>query len=609
MGGEDRPGVYALAVGPDGSLYAGGYFTTAGGVSANRIARWDGVQWHPLGSGMDVDYPYAYVFALAFGPDGSLYAGGRFTTAGGVAANSIARWDGSQWYSLSSGMDYGVGALAINPIDGSLYAGGDFTTAGGITANHIARWDGAQWQPLGSGMEGGDTSCVFALAFSPDGTLYAGGDFTTAGGVTADYVARWDGAQWQPLGNGIKGAYYPGVSALAFGPDSSLYVGGNFSIAGDTVANKIARWDGTQWHRVSAPTGNGVSSYIRTIAPGSDGSLYAGGDFKTAGGVIANYIARWDGAQWHRLGSGTNGSVSAAVVGPDGSLYAGGRFTTAGGVEANSIARWDGVQWHPLGSGVTGTYYQRVSALAVGPDGSLYAGGDFTTAGGVPTNYIARWDGSQWHPLGSGVGGGDDPRVHALAFGPDGSLYAGGYFTTAGGVAANSIARWDGFQWYPLDGGMGGAYPSVSALAVGPDGSLYAGGSFTTAGWVAANSIARWDGFQWYPLDGGTGGAYPSVSALAVGPDGSLYAGGRFTTAGGVAANDIARWDGVQWHPLSSGMGGGYGVYALAAGSNGSLYAGGFFTTAGGVAANNIAQWNRVVSPPAIWFPIVYIDQ
>jgi hypothetical protein len=56
-------------------------------------------------------------------------------------------------------------------------------------------------------------------------------------------------------------------------------------------------------------------------------------------------------------------------------------------------------------------------------------------------------------------------------------------------------------------------------------------------------------------------------------------------------------------------MGGGYGVYALAAGSNGSLYAGGFFTTAGGVAANNIAQWNRVVSPPAIWFPIVYIDQ
>ena len=81
--------VYALAVGPDGSLYAGGDFTTAGGVAAHHIARWDGTAWQPLGSGMD-----GGVYALAVGPDGSLYAGGDFTTAGGVAANRIARWDG-----------------------------------------------------------------------------------------------------------------------------------------------------------------------------------------------------------------------------------------------------------------------------------------------------------------------------------------------------------------------------------------------------------------------------------------------------------------------------------------------------------------------------------
>jgi hypothetical protein len=33
------------------------------------------------------------VLALAFGPDGLLYAGSRFSTADGVAANGIARWD------------------------------------------------------------------------------------------------------------------------------------------------------------------------------------------------------------------------------------------------------------------------------------------------------------------------------------------------------------------------------------------------------------------------------------------------------------------------------------------------------------------------------------
>ena len=58
-------------------------------MTANHIARWDGTAWHPLGSGMN-----GFVDALAFGPDGSLYAGGKFTTAGGVTANGIARWDG-----------------------------------------------------------------------------------------------------------------------------------------------------------------------------------------------------------------------------------------------------------------------------------------------------------------------------------------------------------------------------------------------------------------------------------------------------------------------------------------------------------------------------------
>ena len=36
---------------------------------------------------------------------------------------------------------------------------------------------------------------------------------------------------------------------------------------------------------------------------------------------------------------------------------------------------------------------------------NLYAGGYFTTAGGVPANYIAKWDGSAWSALGSGMNG------------------------------------------------------------------------------------------------------------------------------------------------------------------------------------------------------------
>ena len=106
--GDQRHWVYALAVSGT-NLYAGGYFTTAGGVPANNIAKWDGSAWSALGSGMGGIRVYA-VYALAVSGT-NLYAGGNFTTAGGVPANYIAKWDGSAWSALGSGMDGGSARL------------------------------------------------------------------------------------------------------------------------------------------------------------------------------------------------------------------------------------------------------------------------------------------------------------------------------------------------------------------------------------------------------------------------------------------------------------------------------------------------------------------
>jgi len=71
-----------------------------------------------------------------------------------------------------------------------------------------------------------------------------------------------------------------------------------------------------------------------------------------------------------------------------------------------------------------------------------------------------------------------------------------------------------------MNGGMNGL---ITALAIAPDGSIYAGGSFTTAGGNSAMRIAKWNGTTWYNLSTGVSGA---VAALAVAPDGTLYAGG-----------------------------------------------------------------------------------
>jgi hypothetical protein len=132
-----------------------------------------------------------------------------------------------------------VGALALDS-SGNLYAGGNFTTAGGVTANYIAKWNGTSWEPLGSGIGQGYATSVNALVLDSSGNLYAGGAFATAGGVEAHGIAKWNGTSWAPLGSGVGGVSY--VSVLAFAGNGDLYVGGFFDKAGGKSASNIARW-------------------------------------------------------------------------------------------------------------------------------------------------------------------------------------------------------------------------------------------------------------------------------------------------------------------------------------------------------------------------------
>ncbi|MBN2384031.1 hypothetical protein JXQ70_14240 [bacterium] len=558
--------VYALLIDDSGNLYAGGWFWSAGGVEVNNIAKWDGTSWSALGSGVD-----GAVNALLMDSTGNLYAGGEFWYAGGIEANYIAQWDGSSWSALGSGMDngYGVYALAVDEI-GNLYAGGYFSTAGGVEANNIAQWDGISWSALGSGMDGE----VRALAVDEIGNLYAGGLFWSAGGVWVNYIAEWDGSSWSALGSGMEST----VLALAVDETGSLYAGGIFTVAGEIMADGLAIWDGASWSALY-PNQKNFDDIVECFIRDGNGNLYAGGAFTTAGGVTANHIAQWDGNSWSALGSGMNYAVTALAVDGNGNLYAGGHFTTAGDVTANRIARWDGNSWSALGSGMN----SYVSALAVDDSGNLYAGGRFTTAGDVTANRIARWDGNTWLALGSGIGLYSSDYVNALAVDDSGNLYAGGHFTTAGGVTANRIARWDGSSWSALGSGLN---DTADALAVDESGNLYAGGSFTKAGGVTVNRIARWDGSSWSALGSGMD---EYVFTLFFDESGNLYAGGAFTTAGSVNASGIARWDGSSWSTFGYGLD--YSiddsyvdpwVNALAVDETGTLYAGGDFCYAGG---------------------------
>jgi len=631
VGGGVSHWVYALTVFDDGSgagpaLYAGGSFTSAGGIAASRIAKWNGSTWAPVGSGLDSSVHALTVFDDGSGDGPALYAGGGFLGAGAVLAHFIARWNGSTWAPVGIGSGTNGQVLAFTVFDDgsgggpALYAGGEFTTAGGVAANRIAKWNGSTWSPLGSGLNG----AVWALTVFDDGlgsgpALYAGGQFSTAGGVAASQIARWNGSTWAPLGSGVSHWVYAlTVFDDGTGGGPALYAGGNFTSAGGAPANRIAKWNGSTW----SPLGSGVNARVLALTVFDDGSgsgpkLFAGGYLTAAGGLASNYIASWNGTTWKPvysdLGNSLNGSVLALTVFDDGSggapaLYAGGEFTTAGGVAANRIARWNGSTWTPLGNG----HNNSVNALTVFDDGSgggpaLYAGGSFTSGVGAPANRIAKWNGSTWSPLGSGL----NNTVYALTVFDDGSgggpeLYAAGSFTTSGSVVVNRIAKWTGTTWASVGSGTNG---TVWALKVFDDGSgggpeLYAGGAFTSAGGVAANRIAKWNGSTWAPLGGGMNN---TVSAITVIDDGSgggpfLFAGGNFTTAGSVDANRIAQWNGSTWSPLGIGMNNTVNaitVFDDGSGGGPSLYAGGSFTSAGGVPASRIAKWNG-----SAWSPL-----
>ncbi|MCU0864883.1 MAG: hypothetical protein MUC36_13925 [Planctomycetes bacterium] len=342
----------------------------------------------------------------------------------------------------------------------------------------------------------------------------------------------------------------------------------------------------TQWTPVGAGTNNTVLA-VRAMA---NGDLVVGGVFTAAGGSPASRIARWNGTAWSALGSGLNASVRSLTELPNGDLIAAGDFTTAGGVAANRIARWDGSAWHALGSGVSSpSNPSGLYAVTTMGNGDVVAGGFFQQAGGAPANAIARWNGSTWSPLGSGI----LATVFCLLPLPNGDLLAGGNFTTAGGTAANRTARWNGTTWSSFGSGLTGF--RVDSVALLQNGDIVAGGAFTAAGGLPANNIARWNGTAWSPLGSGMNGA---VRAMATMPNGDLIAGGQFTTAGGIAAVGMARWDGSTWTNL--GFGASSEIYSLHTAGNGDRVVGGFFSNAGGTAASFVARYRSTCPATAV---------
>ena len=586
------------------NMYIGGLFTSVSGLQASRIAKWDGSSWSSLGSGVvlttsPTDTSVDWIKVV--GTD--VYVAGQFNSAGGSTANNVAKWSTvtNTWTNLSTGTNGRIYAMEV--LGGVVYVGGAFTLAGGISARRIAKWDtsSSTWSTVGNGTEI-TGSAVWAIS-AVGNNLYVGGSFTDAIGSN---ITKWDGTTWSPLGTGVDSTVY----AIA-GSGSDVYVGGIFTIAGGISANRIAKWNESTstWSALST----GTNSTVHSIAfMGTD--VIITGTFITVGGVSRSRIARWNGTSWSSLGSGLDAvrdsaspSLAGKALAVSGSnLFLGGVFGKAGGNTAVNLAKWNGTDWKPISSRDVSGFGVSGNVRAIALDGNdIYIGGDFLYVGETAATRVAKWDGRSWSALGNGL----DARVARLEV-MGGQLYAGGLFTGSGTggsrVNANKLAVWNGTAWAAVGGSITSSGEVHSMKASGSN--LYVGGNFSEMGGVAGTfSIAKWDGSAWSPLGGGlrsndaTAGLVYDIDA-----DGNdVYFVGAFTKAHASTADSnplsvgrVAWWNGSVWNTLGTGFNSSL-TYQIEFVSPTEIYAGGGFTMASDAPANRIARWNG-----ASWVPL-----
>jgi RHS repeat-associated protein len=430
-------------------LYPGPFAVTNVNVLASRsllsVDRWNNVIGQPGITGEPAG-GFLWVSRNGLALDqGTLVVAGGFTNANGVWAKSLARFDGSNWFNF-----YDTNALPY--VAGP---GHDGTDPGSVVGWLV--YDCGDFYFCNE---------IFDCAAVRGQEVFAAGLHKDLGNLDGlkDITARWEGSRWQSWDFKRVGDQVRVIQATA----DKVYVGGHLcfqptNASSQTFTNLpwcygLAVWDGTNWASFDrgvtdlednplVPTAY-AHSYVNSIAAAANGNVFAAGSFvmSTPHGLATN-IVMWDGAQWSPLGGGLSGGkvgsfpVLSIAVADSGDLYAGGNFTNAGGFAVRNVARWDGSRWWPLGDGPANGVNNTVEALAVhGRD--VYVGGSLTEAGGLSASRLAKWNGQFWSPLGSAASNGVYGNVYALAADETG-VYVGGIFTKAGGLPANNLAKWE----------------------------------------------------------------------------------------------------------------------------------------------------------------------
>jgi trimeric autotransporter adhesin len=330
--------------------------------------------------------------------DNLLYLGGSFhIDFNGNAMPYVAIWDGTNLNPWGCGFNWAcnpddepepsMGCFDIIKCQDTLYAAFSSGYSGTNQINSIAKWTGSEWLPVGI------ITNVSKLVAIND-TLFACGGFQITD-ENIDGLAWWCVSEnkWKAfhnLPNMWTGGSLNDIDDIAL-YNNEYYVGGNFNNINTGVAD-LVKWTGSDWVPVDGLCGglDGVTDLDifqgKLIVAGT----YFQGD---CAGNPGNYIAAYDGENWTSLGSGMNSQIND-ILATESYLYASGSYSTAGGVNTELLARWDGEQWCGYGWSEGDYYFDEPFIRSIGiMNGQLLAGGSFVTVNNQPMRQLIKYIG------------------------------------------------------------------------------------------------------------------------------------------------------------------------------------------------------------------------
>ncbi|HWD19439.1 MAG TPA: immunoglobulin domain-containing protein, partial [Verrucomicrobiae bacterium] len=474
--GTNTPGaseVTAIVADTNNTLYVGLMGSTnvaPGSVDSNMLMVLNSNSWKTVGTGMIksslIASPYGVSALATSGSD--IYAAGGFdgaVSSSNVYSYSTIIWSPSlgTWRPMGNGSNDWDYVISGGPVMTSIaiagtnvFVAGSFTGPYGMGSNF--------WPPAGpigiaryslAGARFSDTNALLSYSYGVgsanalatlNANVFVAGSFDTIGslsgttnsptnsGLLANGVAVYTSTGWSNLSTGITVASNSAGNATFMTADpnaQTLTLTGSFDDAGGVSADVQAAPGIVQITSTpsSVIAGSGfdgpiyaVKNYITTYTSGGSCAEYhqliVGGAFKKINGVVVNHVASFDGTSWHGFGSGSTIGVnqnvfaieavarSAGDTTPD--VYVGGTFTDKG----KGIAKWSesSSSWSALSSGVSstafGNFYSPTSIVVrvirnIG--GSLWVGGRFATAGGVASSNLAAWNltTSSWTTVGT----------------------------------------------------------------------------------------------------------------------------------------------------------------------------------------------------------------